>query len=563
MRLAAVALAALLASATPVVQQGSIAGVILSGEPGRPVARAVVTLSGATLRPTLVAITDAQGRFAFPGLAAGQYTATASKTTYISMAYGQTTAGRGSGLPITLNEGQQLTGLTWSIPRGAVITGRIVDDRGLPMRDVSIVMMHYRLVDGERTLQSFPCCVWPQSGSDGTYRVYGLLPGEYVVSALPPSGGYVYLPEPFVPGGSEARQASVAEVQWALKELAAPTGSPEPAAGPDVVYTRHYFPGTTDQARATPVVLTAGEERGGIDFAMKMLPSARIEGRVVGPDGQPVERPQVSMAGSSTSAPGSTFVRRNLTPGRYTISARGANNALWGRVTVDVNGQDVLGLEIKLEPSATVSGRIVFESSQNAAAPNVTSVRVSLRPAPSGLPQVAAQPAGTFNIAGPDPGRYRLHASIAAAPGAPPGQGWILKSVTLNGRDVSDEPFPIAAGQQIDGVVVTFTDRPTELTGTLFDSTGKPAPGFYVVAFSTDRARWIQGSRRLPAPVRAATDGSFRFAGLPAGTYHLAAVTAIDPADLADVRLLEDLARAAVTVTIADGQQARQDLRFK
>jgi hypothetical protein len=256
-------------------------------------------------------------------------------------------------------------------------------------------------------------------------------------------------------------------------------------------------------------------------------------------------------------------VRRNLTPGRYTISARGANNALWGRVTVDVNGQDVLGLEIKLEPSATVSGRIVFESSQNAAAPNVTSVRVSLRPAPSGLPQVAAQPAGTFNIAGPDPGRYRLHASIAAAPGAPPGQGWILKSVTLNGRDVSDEPFPIAAGQQIDGVVVTFTDRPTELTGTLFDSTGKPAPGFYVVAFSTDRARWIQGSRRLPAPVRAATDGSFRFAGLPAGTYHLAAVTAIDPADLSDHRLLEDLARAAVTVTIADGQQARQDLRFK
>ena len=102
----------------------------------------------------------------------------------------------------------------------------------------------------------------------------------------------------------------------------------------------------------------------------------------------------------------------------------------------------------------------------------------------------------------------------------------------LDGRDLADVPIEIAAGQQVAGVVLTFTDRATELSGTLLDANGQAAPGYYVVVFSTDAAFWSPGSRRTPAPFRAATDGRYRFSGLPPGSYHVAAITSVDQIDL-------------------------------
>ena len=143
-------------------QDASISGVITTDDAAAtPVAKASVTLSGAALRPGLVAITDAAGRYTFTGLPAGAYTLTAKKTTHLPMAYGQTMAGRGSGLLVSLAARQQLVGVNWKLPRGAAITGRILDDRGQPMRDVPIVLMYYRTTEGERRLLPVSCCVWP------------------------------------------------------------------------------------------------------------------------------------------------------------------------------------------------------------------------------------------------------------------------------------------------------------------------------------------------------------------------------------------------------------------
>lgn len=555
----------LLSFAAAAAQDASIAGVITADDAAAtPIAKATVTLSGAAVRPSLVAITDAAGRYTFSGLPAGAYTLTAKKTTYLPMAYGQTMAGRGSGLLLSLAASQQLAGVNWTLPRGASITGRILDDRGLAMRDVPIVLMHYRTTDGERSLLPVSCCVWPETDGQGIFRVSGVLPGEYLIAALPP-GQYVYMPEPFVPGGAETRQIAAEEIRWALKELAGPTGAPEPPRGPAVTYTRMFYPGTTDPARAATVSVAAGDERRGVDFAMRLERSARIEGRVVGPDGQPVDRPTVGMSGSSTTAPGSTFVRRGLTPGRYTITATGARNTLWGSMDFDVNGEDILDVELKLAPSAGISGRVVFEPT-SATPPAPTTVRVAIRP-PSALLNINAAADGTFTLSGPAPGAYRLSATVqvpaaTGAAGPPAASSWILKSAMLDGRDLADVPIDIAAGQQIQGVVLTFTDRATELSGALLDANGQPAPGYYVVVFATDSAFWSPGSRRAPAPVRAATDGRYRFTGLPPGAYHVAAITSVDQIDLTDATLLRTLAASAITITLGEGEKKTQDLKF-
>ena len=104
--------------------------------------------------------------------------------------------------------------------------------------------------------------------------------------------------------------------------------------------------------------------------------------------------------------------------------------------------------------------------------------------------------------------------------------------------------------------------RATELSGTLLDSAGRPASGYYVVVFPKEESLWAQGSRRLPAPARAATNGTFKFAGLPPGTYCIAAHTNVDAADLADAAFLKQLVASATTITLGEGEKKVQDLKI-
>ncbi len=99
---------------------GSISGVVISDDPSaRPIARAAVTLRSAALLRPLQLLTDEAGRFAFTGLPAASFTVTATKPSYLALSYGQTTPGRGSGLPIALEAGQQRRDLRLVLPRGA------------------------------------------------------------------------------------------------------------------------------------------------------------------------------------------------------------------------------------------------------------------------------------------------------------------------------------------------------------------------------------------------------------------------------------------------------------
>jgi hypothetical protein len=134
-----------------------------------------------------------------------------------------------------------------------------------------------------------------------------------------------------------------------------------------------------------------------------------------------------------------------------------------------------------------------------------------------------------------------------------------LRSVTIAGRDVLD--FPLEIGGDVSGVVATFTDQHTELSGTLQSAANIPAPDYFVVVFSRDRAFWRLASRRVQA-ARPDTDGRFVFRDLPAGEYLLAALTDVEPSDLGDPVFLEALTSGAVPVSLSDGERKTQDLRL-
>jgi hypothetical protein len=120
----------------------------------------------------------------------------------------------------------------------------------------------------------------------------------------------------------------------------------------------------------------------------------------------------------------------------------------------------------------------------------------------------------------------------------------------------------ISPGRDVTDLVVTFTNTPAEVTGQLVDRLNRPAPEFSVVLFTVDRAQWLTSPRRMMGPIRVASDGTFRFAGIAPGDYYLSALTDIDPRQLGDPALLDQLAAAAARVTVAEGERKVQNLRI-
>src|SRR5262249_11673838 len=104
---------------------GRIRGRVTSAESGTPIRRAQVRISGTDVAPK-TAMTDAQGRFEFGDLPAGRFNLSATKSGYVTVSYGQTRPYE-SGRAIELADKQALDKADISMPRGSVITGRIVD----------------------------------------------------------------------------------------------------------------------------------------------------------------------------------------------------------------------------------------------------------------------------------------------------------------------------------------------------------------------------------------------------------------------------------------------------
>jgi uncharacterized protein (DUF2141 family) len=574
----------------------AISGTLVSDDDEkRPIRRAVMTLSGAELGQGRMAVTDDQGRFLFPDLPAGRYTLNGTRPAYVTSYYGARQSWRGPSSTIALADGQQLA-VAMRMLHGAVVAGTLFDSLGRPQPNARVMAVRFRMNAGERVVQTAGGV--PVITDDrGAYRVYGLAPGEYAVTAS-------------VQGNADVRQITAPEIQWAQQQIqrggqatpggpSAWIGGPPPPPGPSLGYAPVFYPGTADPGGATVLTIGPGEVREGIDFPLQFVATSRVEGTIVDVDGRPVTAailnllakriiPLLTPMGGASSRTDNAgkFSFAGVLPGDYTLVARAQSGPpaplsraggaptrplVWAQQDLSVSGSDVTGLGLRLQPGLSVSGRVTFEGT-TAPPSDLTKIRVSLGPVQNGGtsvlvgdPQMNAD--GTFTFQGATPGRYRVSASVQqaliAAPGAPAatnGPTWSVKSVVSNGIDTLDSALEITTAD-VSGIVITFTDRPTELSGRLLDAAGRPAPEYSVVAFSSDRTFWTLGSRRLRT-ARPDSEGKFQMLGLPPGEYCLVALTDLDQADLADPAFLEQLAAASIKITLAEGEKKKQDLKL-
>jgi len=564
--------------------------VLIAGDTNQPARRVRVTLNEvARLVPGQATTTDETGAFTFSSLPAGRFELKAIKDAWLSSSFGAARPDR-PGTPIVVKDGDRITRLTMTIARGGVITGAVRDGRGRPVPTISVRVMRlgYNAVTGERTLVTLTAGTGVTTDDRGEYRAYGLPPGNYLVLANPlPAGGLP--PGWIVP---DIRPLTAADVQQALQGTRASANAPgagatttAPASLPRVNYAPVFHPGVTDIGTATTVALGLSEERTGVDVTMQYVPTARIEGTLIDVNGQLIPDATALlvpvggsindvaaydlgiMASAGQSGGSGRFSIGGVAPGRYQVQARsgGANQPRWGQLDIAVDGQDQSGLTVTLHPGAVVSGTMTF-AGMSVPPENLGGIRPMLNRTQTQQAMIAlgptstVQPDRTFTMTNVMPGSYNLRVSAtpAGVAGAP---GWSLKSAMVQGRDVADVPLLIGPGEAVAEVVITFTDQPTEISGTLLDAAGRPNSAYSIVVFSTDRRFWLQTSRRTQA-VRPATNGTFKIAGLPAGDYLLTAVTDYDPTDLYDPSFLEQLQAAAYKLTLADGEKKKQDLKL-
>jgi uncharacterized protein (DUF2141 family) len=514
--------------------------------------------------------------------------------------------------------------------KGAVISGTLRDASGQPLAGVRVTAINARATDNARLTLSPQASNAESVTTDdrGAYRIYGLMPGEYAIAALP-------LPD----GTGQIGARSAAEMDALLFMLAqrrnaaapfAPTvtvpssvSSPRLQQASNAGYCPIYFPGTPVFAEATRIRVAPGEEREAADFSVSHVPFASIEGRVSG-DLVTLAGVELSIIppgpfGSGTGTRGITrkapneigeFAYGNLPPGRYRIVARArpglanssvASRAVSGRgggggtvasagvgvsgptwytgeqffavADVDVRGVNVKGVILRLAPGGSFSGKVVFDSASTPTPDDLKTISVHLAQQSSSdmsmsggtvigatlseLRPVPLRADGTFSIMGIGPASYRPRVILPASLS----EAWTLRSAIADDRDLLDTGIE-GPNVQLAGVTLILTDRPTELSGTLRTASGQPAAEYFVIVFSTERVHWMVGARRSRS-ARPDTNGRFAFANLPVGEYCIAALTDLDPMEWQDASFLEQVAPAAVKVSIGEGQKKTQDLRIK
>jgi protocatechuate 3,4-dioxygenase beta subunit len=547
---------------------GVSAGTIVDAVTSQPIANGTVTITrNGTSIPAVTA--DDQGRFVFRGLAAGDWRIMATQAGYATGWYGAD-APSAAEQAFDLATGETVTGVVIRMWQYAVVSGTVTDANQEPVVGASVTATGVDVLGGRTTFEGLSRQT--ETDNRGIFRLTNLTPGDFAIAVLSPANA-----------------------------------SPPKAGYSPSGYPTLFYPDTTSTASASVLTLGGGEERSGIDFHLTPRRAFVVSGTVTGPgwSAQLNLRPADSARIPNTADIRTAAVNAQgrfsfpaVSPGPYvievaefptsqappgTLRMRFVQNAtgvaydsagglvgilplaplpsgptLWAAVPITVDDKNIDDLQVALAPGARITGGVVFQGAADrptAAARAATPVMVlsadgqdlGFRPA-SGIGSD-----GHFQTIGVPPGRYGVFFYPRAL------RGWTPASVMVGGQEMIGEPLTV--GTVDVSATFTFTDRPGQLSGSVEDAAGQPAPDATIYVFSTDRRKWANttlgsGSARAIRPAR---NGRYQSTLLP-GEYFVAAVEVTAQVGWQRTDLLDRLAKVAKTVTIVVGHRVTLDL---
>jgi hypothetical protein len=505
--------------------QGSIKGRV-TDEAGQPLAGA--NIFARSLRNHFVnATTDDEGEFTLDNVERGPYSLWASLPGYYDSSL---LAGRRG----ALNYYHRGDRVTIRLARGGVITGRVTNGAGEPLIAAPVIAARVRDEEGH-AISELTYSDMPQRQTDdrGVYRIYGLLPGAYVVSA---GGRGLY------------------------------TFNPRPAPYDDDVLT--YYPSTTRDG-AVEVVVEAGQEVPNIDIRYRGEKGHAASGEVAGGagDGGNVN---VRIASSATQAvlgyryispvlKNFAFVFDGLADGEYDLTAEKSDQAgavsAAGGAHIAVRGADVTGIRITLTPLASISGHVTLEGApadvpwrsqcrtkldavagetaiiarrerekMKAQAPTVGSKTSDTSPDDKGDFTLRSLAAGRFRLdVRPPGGDWYVRSAALASPnaGAATKAGDASQKAPAASANPLSDGLTLAGGAQVSGLTLTLAPGAAALRGRVVAAAGEgtPLPALRLYLVPAERERAGDALRYAVAQVN--PDGTFALTNLAPGRYNL------------------------------------------
>lgn len=304
----------------------SIAGRVIATDTQHPLADVLVTLTRISGPGVLHTMTDADGRYAFEGIAAAPYRVSA-----FLEGYARAEAPPGSFAPVAGSsvvfaaDGVVRRGVDLALAPGGTISGRVTNADGKPVKDG---IMFAGLID-ERDGVSFNVVSHVRTNERGEYTIRNLPAGRYRVS-----------------------------VTWIDPELL------KAKAGPDADPT--YFPGTRDVSEAMSLTLQPGRQLRGIDIRLLSSDLFRFSGHILrGASEGRIEAnmllPGLALRTVTIAEDDSAFEVTYLKSGPLTFWARAATadgfEAAWTELDL---GTDMTGLVLPMVPTAEIRGRVVM-----------------------------------------------------------------------------------------------------------------------------------------------------------------------------------------------------------
>jgi len=475
---------------------GSIEGAVADATSHAPLKKVRVTLTGSIASP-LTAVTDTAGRFAFRELAAGGYWLGVWKPGYNPPQAIFDAAPQSTGF--VLGDGEQKKDIEIALLPSSAISGRVVNEEGVPVRGCGVTAAEPAYEQNRRSLRGVGGGT--ATTDKGEYRITNLAPGRY------------YL---------------LAQCQIALPAAhpLLPRGDPRT---PHETYLPQFYGGGLDPATATRLTVVAGATIENVDFRMTRVPAFTLRGSIAGGNAEalanvvnvmllPANRLLRSLVLWSTAADSQSrkFQIEPVIPGSYLLIAFNMHD---GRVfsaerVVEVGATPPDPLEIALESGAELKGSVQFDSDDHTPLENA---QISLAPidGPYFTPQPSAQldKDGAFALSGVLPGRWRL---IVSVPG-------FVKSVSLAGEPVSPYRIQIGAGAAGPLRIVMgskLADVRVEVAGAAADRE------ISAVIFPEDSDRLGAGLERAGS---AMGTGRIEFGAMPPGRYRVFAIDSPNP----------------------------------
>jgi carboxypeptidase family protein len=328
-----------------------IAGMVANARVGNALARCRVTIAEAkNQRKVQSVITGDDGRFEFH-VPAGKFSLGGAKRGFISAAYNQheqfSTA-------IVTGADLDTENLILRLPPNAVLTGRVLDEFGEPVRNARIMVYRRQRLEGVGRTSLFRNAM---TDDQGRYEVTPLDEGTYFVSAKA-SPWYAVHPT----SNAEGAPNSPAQVDSSL----------------DVVYPNTFYGDATEVEGATPIAVHGGD-RLEADIHLTPVPALHLIFRVSEDLNRGMNLPQLEKqvfdgtehenAGNIQSiAPGVVEIG-GIAPGRYSVRMPGSNGE-WKEpteVNIESGGElDVssgrstsqIKLAVQIEGAATLPSQL-------------------------------------------------------------------------------------------------------------------------------------------------------------------------------------------------------------